>query len=80
MRAVGVRIGHPLFRPWLSGIGGEAADPRESANPREFAAVAATTQLTNQHRQFEGICLAPHPGHVSNLRKSTCGLIELFNS
>ena len=31
-----------------------------SANPRHFAAVAATTQLTNQHKQFEGRCLAPH--------------------
>ena len=33
--------------------------PRESANPRHFVAVAAATQLTNQHRQFEGRCLAP---------------------
>jgi hypothetical protein len=88
MRAVGVRIGHTLFRPWLSGIGGEAVDPRETANPREFAALAATTQLTHQHRQFEERCLAPRVRLEPAIRwltsdcrrapSSSCGNMERF--
>lgn len=58
------------FSHWRrdSVIGGETRDPRESANPRHLAAVAAAIQLTNQDRQFEARCLAPHTVGISNSR------------
>jgi hypothetical protein len=60
-------MGRPLCRPFIDG---EAADPHESAKPRHSAALAASTQLTNQHRQFEGRCLAYHavPGNLHRLQ------------